>query len=128
MTEAEHRHPRSEFLRLFAYVKPHAAVFVLAVLLTALVGGLETVVTALVIPLVDGLKSSPSDSLALGAAGSNGLTGFIRGLFPAGAAYWPILAGSLVVITLVKGPSASASLLVLPGPALKVATRIRRLL
>lgn len=126
MTEAEHRHPRSEFLRLFAYVRPHAAVFVLAVFLTALVGGLETVVTALVIPLVDGLKSSPQDSLALGAAGTQGLTGFIRGIFPTGAAYWPMLAGSLVVITLVKGLSEYASNMLMTRTGLKVVTRLRR--
>ena len=68
---------------------PYLLTFLFAVALTALVGGLETVITALVIPLVDGLKSGAEGLTVSGQAG--GISRFIRGLFPAGSAYWPAL-------------------------------------
>src|SRR6185369_10882314 len=103
MTAVTQQGSRGEFRRLFGYVRPHLPTFLLAVLLTALVGGLETVITALVIPLVDGLKSGEAN-LAVSAQGS-AASRAIRGLFPDGAGYWPALAASLVVITAFKGIS-----------------------
>jgi len=126
MSEAEHLYTRGEFLRLFAYVRPHAGAFVLAVMLTALVGALETIVTALVIPLVDGLSSSAAGGLGVGAEGSTGLGGFLSGLFPSGPRYWPVLAGTLVLITFVKGASEYSSNMLMTRTGLRVVTRLRR--
>src|SRR5689334_18674466 len=89
---------KGEFWRLFAYVKPFAWVFVCAVLLTAVVGMLEAVVTALVVPLVDALKSG--GAAAVEPVGQFDLSGRLRGFFPEGQAYWPTLAAALVGITL----------------------------
>lgn len=115
---------RSDFWRLFGYVRPHLAKFLIAVLLTALVGGLETLVTALVIPLVDGLKSG-GDTLTVAAQGTS-LTRAIRGLFPEGSSYWPVLAGTLVVVTSCKGLAEYASNMLMTSTGLRVVTRLRR--
>ena len=115
---------RSEFWRLFGYVRPHLPVFLLAVVLTALVGGLETLVTALVIPLVDGLKGGAGGLEVAG--GGSWVTRAIRGLYPEGSAYWPALAGSLVVITVFKGTAEYASNMLMTRTGLKVVTHLRR--
>jgi ATP-binding cassette, subfamily B, bacterial MsbA len=100
------------------------SVFLFAVALTALVGLLETVVTAMVIPLVDGLKTG-ADGVTV-AAGGSWLTQSVRGLFPAGAAYWPALAGMLVAVTALKGTAEYASNMLMTRTGLKVVTRVRR--
>src|SRR3954464_8270118 len=101
MADVTQHDSRGEFWRLFGYVRPHLPAFLLAVVLTALVGGLETVVTALVIPLVDGLKTGAEGLAVTGQGG--GVSRFVRDLFPAGAAYWPALAATLVAIAASKG-------------------------
>ncbi len=124
MTGVAEQRSQGEFWRLFGYVRPHLPTFLLAVVLTALVGGLETVVTALVIPLVDGLKSG-ADGLTVAASGGS-LSGTIRGLFPDGAAYWPALAVTLVVITGCKGAAEYAANMLMTSTGLAVVTRLRR--
>jgi len=115
---------QGQFIRLFRYVKPYLGVFLLAVLLTALVGALETVVTALVIPLVDGLSAAGGAAIANGPR--TGMSTFIRGLFPTGTAYWPVLAASLVVITATKGLAEYTSNMLMTRTGLKVVTTLRR--
>jgi subfamily B ATP-binding cassette protein MsbA len=123
MTGVTQHGSRGEFRRLFGYVRPHLLTFLTAVVLTALVGGLETVITALVIPLVDGLKTG--DSLTVSAQ-TGGISGAIRGLFPAGASYWPVLAGALVVITATKGVAEYSANMLMTRTGLHVVTRLRR--
>jgi subfamily B ATP-binding cassette protein MsbA len=109
--------------RLFAYVRPHLWAFVLAVLLTALVGVLEAAVTALVVPLVDELGLAATGSAQTGSAS---LAGLFRELLPAGAAYWPALAATLIVITVGKGVAEYSANMLMTGTGLKVVVRLRR--
>ena len=120
MTAVTQQGSRGEFRRLFGYVRPHLPTFLVAVALTALVGGLETVITAMVIPLVDGLKIG-SEGLVV-AEGAGGVSRLVRSLFPAGPAYWPVLAGALVVITAVKGSAEYAANMLMTSTGLSVVT------
>jgi subfamily B ATP-binding cassette protein MsbA len=120
MSGPERRDSHSDFLRLFAYVRPYAPLFVLAVFLTALVGLLEAVVTALVVPLVDAIE---------GSAVSTGPFDFlpvIRSIFPEGTGYWPALAATLVAITCVKGLAEYGANMIMTGTGLKIVTKLRR--
>jgi subfamily B ATP-binding cassette protein MsbA len=124
MADVTQHDSRGEFWRLFGYVRPHLPAFLLAVVLTALVGGLETVVTALVIPLVDGLKTGAEGLAVTGQGG--GVSRFVRDLFPAGAAYWPALAATLVAIAACKGVAEYAANMLMTTTGLRVVTRLRR--
>ena len=122
MSGSDHRTNRGEFWRLFAYVRPYAGLFVVAVLLTALVGVLEAVVTALIIPLVDAIEG-----VGVGDAASPfNLSHFVRSIFPEGTGYWVALSASLVLLTAAKGLAEYGANMIMSSTGLKIVTRLRR--
>jgi ATP-binding cassette, subfamily B, bacterial MsbA len=128
MTASEPHQVRGSFTRLFAYVRPYAWVFALAVVLSAVVGALEAVPMALIGAIVDGLN------LSVGPAGAAGLpeaAGFspvqiVRAVLPSGEAFWPAIAATLVAVTVLKGAAEYAANLLMTGTGLKIVVRLRR--
>jgi ATP-binding cassette, subfamily B, bacterial MsbA len=127
MREGGHSRYGSDFARLFGYVRPYLWTFLFAVVLTALVGLLETVPMILIAPLVDGLNFTAGAVVAGTGAGFDPAA-LVRSLLPdpSTGSYWLALASLLVANSLVKGSAEYGSNLLMTGTGVKIVVRLRR--
>lgn len=123
MSEDAAQQRKGDFLRLFGYVRPYLWSFLLAVLLTAMVGVLEAVVTALVVPMVDMLNAVGQSTIPV--AGRFDIGALLRDIFPSGSRYWIALAATLVVVTACKGIAEYAANMLMTKTGLRVVVQIR---
>src|SRR5438128_2109543 len=113
------------FWRLFGYVRPYVWVFLLAVLLSAVVGVLEAVPMALLGAIVDALKLGASLPVAALPEGGNPVE-LVKHALPSGPRFWPVLAITLIAITLCKVTAEYAANLLMTRTGLKVVVKLRR--
>jgi len=125
----------NDFARLLRYVRPYAGNFLLALLLTALVGLFETATRAVVVPIFDRLSPAGSTPPAgqpgalLNAPSDKLLRDSVLDLnnyLPAGDLGWYLLILLLIFIAVGKGASFYFSNLLMSSIGLKVVVTLRQ--
>ena len=111
----------SDFKKLLRNLKPYAGLFATAVALMAIVGVFEAGRTALLKPLIDHLPGgspAPADSMASWID--------IRRYLPSDVNLFPVIAGLLVLFTLIRGTSEYLSNVLMWKVGVNVVVDLRR--